>query len=164
MEACDSWWRRAAEERRKIHSHRRRAHNRPLAEARKQQLRLACPEELRVELPPGFESVVGNLLTNAIRYTPPGGTLDVRLEGNAAHASLEVEDTGPGIEPALRPRLFKKFERLEHEASVGSHGLGLSIAYSVVELAGGTIEALGRSDGASGALFRVRVPRRAGRG
>jgi PAS domain S-box-containing protein len=133
---------------------------RPLAEARKQQLRVECPDEMRVDLPPGFESVVGNLLTNAIKYTPTGGTLDVRLRAEGERATLEVEDTGPGIEPALRPRLFRKFERLEQETSVGSHGLGLSIAYSVVQLAGGTIEVHDRGDGARGALFRVKVPRR----
>lgn len=131
---------------------------RPLAEARTQQLRVECPEELRVELPPGFESVVGNLLTNAIKYTPKAGAIDVRLKVAGGRAVLEVVDTGPGIPEAMRPRLFRKFERLSEEQTVGSHGLGLSIAYSVAQLAGGTITVEGRPDGASGALFRVVVP------
>lgn len=135
---------------------------RPLAEARSQQLRVDAPDDLRAELPPGFESVVGNLLTNAIKYTPIGGSINVVLKSSDGRARLEVVDTGPGIPEEMRPRLFRKFERLQQEQTVGSHGLGLSIAYSVADLAGGTISVEGRPDGASGALFRVDVPIRGG--
>ncbi|HEX9710674.1 MAG TPA: PAS domain S-box protein [Candidatus Thermoplasmatota archaeon] len=131
---------------------------RPLAEARQQVLRVEAPRELRVELPPGFESVVGNLLTNAIKYTPTGGRIDLTLRAHGGRTTLEVMDTGPGIAKEMRPRLFRKFERLQEELSVGSHGLGLSIAYSVVELARGTIAVHDRPDGATGALFRVEIP------
>jgi PAS domain S-box-containing protein len=132
---------------------------RPLAEARQQQLKVEAPEQLLVALPPGFESVVGNLLTNAIKYTPKAGRIDLTLTTKGARTVLEVMDTGPGVPADLRPRLFRKFERLQEELSVGSHGLGLSIAYSVVELAGGTISCADRPDGAGGAVFRVEVPR-----
>ncbi len=131
---------------------------RPLAEARQQQLNVEVPDELRVELPPGFESVVGNLLTNAIKFTPKAGRIDLSLRLDGGQAVLEVMDTGPGISMDLRPEIFRKFDRLPVEFSVGGHSLGLSIAYSIVELAGGTISVHDRPDGGHGALFRVEVP------
>jgi signal transduction histidine kinase len=131
---------------------------RPLGEARQQQLNVEVPDELRVELPPGFESVVGNLLTNAIKYTPKAGRIDLSLRLEGGQAVFEVMDTGPGITKEMRTRIFRKFERLQDEFSMGSHGLGLLIVHSIVELAGGTITVLDRPDGEHGALFRVEVP------
>lgn len=131
---------------------------RPLAEAKRQTFVVSAPPELRLALPPGLESVVANLLTNAIKYTPEGGTVEVGLAREEGRAVFTVADNGPGIAPEKRAFLFKKFERLSMERSVGSHGLGLSIAASIVGLAGGTIEARDRPNGARGSLFRVELP------
>jgi signal transduction histidine kinase len=130
----------------------------PLAEAKGQTLVVSAPGVLRVPMPPGLESVVSNLVSNAIKYTPERGQVDVALSAHGGRAVLTVADTGPGIPEEKRGLLFKKFERLAAEQSAGSHGLGLSIAASIVELAGGTIGAFDRPDGARGTLFRVELP------
>jgi signal transduction histidine kinase len=131
---------------------------RPLADAKAQALTVRTPPALRVALPPGFESVVSNLVSNAIKYTPEKGAVEVALDRSGGSAVFTVADSGPGIPVEKRALLFRKFERLALEQSVASHGLGLSIASSIVELAGGTIAALDRPDGAKGTLFRVEVP------
>jgi two-component system, OmpR family, sensor histidine kinase KdpD len=131
---------------------------RPLSDVKSQTVAVAAPGELRLPLPPGLESVVTNLLSNAIKYTPARGRIEVALARSGPRVLLSVTDTGPGIPPEKRALLFKKFERLSAEQSVGSHGLGLSIAASIVELAGGTISAHDRPDGATGTQFRVELP------
>ena len=133
---------------------------RPLAEAKRQALEVSLPGELKMTLPPAFESVVWNLVSNAIKYTPAGGRISVRLTKGASSATLEVEDTGPGIPAEARQRIFRKFERLPRDESKGGHGLGLSIAASLVELGGGTLSVHDRADGKSGCLFRVEMPGR----
>jgi signal transduction histidine kinase len=131
---------------------------RPLAEAKNQRLTVETPAELLVVVSPGFESVIGNLTTNAIRYTPEGGEVNVRLSRESGVIAFEVADTGPGVALEQRPRLFRRFERLAQEQSAKSHGLGLSIVASVVELSGGRVEVLDRRDARPGALFRVEIP------
>ena len=131
---------------------------RPLCEARRHTVAIDAPEQLMATLPPAFDSVVCNLLSNAIKYTPEAGEIRVRLSASTEGLRLEVEDTGPGIPPAQRPLLFRKFERLTKEQSVGSHGLGLSIAASIVALGKGTISAHDRADGRPGTVFRVELP------
>lgn len=78
-----------------------------------------------------------NLLHNAIRYTPEHGTLTVRLHGEAGYAVLVISDSGPGISPELRQRLFQPFSA--GEARSGS-GLGLSICHEIVQALGGSIQ------------------------
>lgn len=131
---------------------------RPLAEAKKHTLEVRLPAELKMTLPPAFDSVVANLLSNAIKYTPAGGQIAVRLSQGPSCVAFEVEDTGPGIPAESRERMFRKFERLSPDESKGSHGLGLSIAASLVALGGGTISVHDRPDGKSGCLFRVEMP------
>jgi len=130
----------------------------PLAEAKRLQFRVEAREGLRAPVVPGFESVISNLTTNAIKYTPPAGAVDVSLREEKGRVVLTVEDTGPGIPVEMRPRLFRKFERLAQEQSVGSHGLGLSIAASLVEISGGTIGVSDRPDGRPGTVFQVEIP------
>jgi two-component system sensor histidine kinase TctE len=77
-----------------------------------------------------------NLLSNAIRHCPPGGRLAVRLVADGRHAALEVADSGPGIGPAQRARLFQPFS--SGEAGSGS-GLGLAICAEIVRALGGVI-------------------------
>jgi PAS domain S-box-containing protein len=103
--------------------------------------------------------VVSNLLTNAARYTAPGGRVDVRASREGDEVVLTVRDNGTGIEPELLPHVFSMFvqaprgpDRLE-----GGLGLGLSLVRSLTALHGGTVSAA--SDGAGqGSEFTVRLP------
>jgi signal transduction histidine kinase len=102
--------------------------------------------------------VVDNLLSNAIKYTLDGGRVCVRLELDGDRADLAVTDTGIGIAPADRDRLFTRFFRARHaeEQSIQGVGLGLSITKSIVESHGGRIEV--DSEIGRGSIFRVRLP------
>lgn len=102
-------------------------------------------------------SMVDNLLENATKYSPPAGVVTVRLSREADQAVLTVTDQGPGIDAALRERVFDRFFRTPDQLQTGS-GLGLAIVKSVVEKHGGQI-ALGVDPGGSGGLrVTVRLP------
>jgi NtrC-family two-component system sensor histidine kinase KinB len=93
--------------------------------------------------PARIAMVLSNLLTNAIKYTPAGGRVQVRTSGTPTELTLEVSDTGPGIPAEFRERVFERFFRVEHAQksappSAGV-GIGLYIARQVIELHGGTI-------------------------
>jgi CheY-like chemotaxis protein/two-component sensor histidine kinase len=133
----------------------------PLIQARGHDLSVRLPDRsLPLEADPvRLSQVVGNLLANAAKYTEPGGQIDLsaRLEGS--EAVLEVRDTGIGLAPEIIPRIFDLFVQAGHasERSQGGLGIGLTLARSLVELHGGTIEA--RSAGAGrGSTFVVRLP------
>lgn len=106
-----------------------------------------------------LQQVLWNLLTNAIRFTPHGGTVRVTVERLARSIRLVVADTGQGISPAFLPHLFEPF-RQEDAGSTrqfGGLGLGLAIVRYIVELHGGTIRA--ESGGAGqGATFTIDLP------
>ena len=99
-----------------------------------------------------------NLIDNAIKFTERGG-VTVRVGGNVQSAWLEVEDTGPGIEPSELPQVFNRFYRADRSRTraVPGTGLGLAIVRSIVRVHGGSVEADRAPSG--GALFRVRLPR-----
>jgi signal transduction histidine kinase/ActR/RegA family two-component response regulator len=104
--------------------------------------------------------VVSNLLTNAAKYTDPGGAIEVRAAPAGSEVALSVRDTGSGIAPELLPRVFELFVQAEgvSEQSQGGLGLGLAIVQRLVGMHDGTIEA--RSDGpGQGSEFVVRLPR-----
>ena len=107
--------------------------------------------------PVRIREVLANLVVNAIRHTPAGGSvrLDAAIDG--AWVELTVADTGEGIAPADLDRVFDRFHR---RADAGGSGLGLTIARDLVAAHGGTIRA--ESDGipGRGTTFRVRLPRR----
>lgn len=103
----------------------------------------------------GLRDLIDNLLDNAIRYTPPGGHVTVRV-GYAAGAWLKVEDDGPGIPLEQRALVFQRFHRMPGTAQPGS-GLGLAIVHEVVLRHGATLE-LSEAAGGRGALFTVRFP------
>lgn len=106
--------------------------------------------------PERLRQVVVNLLSNALRHTPPGGRIDVRTSVEGEHAVLEVLDTGPGIAPEDLSHVFERFYRGSGaEASSGS-GIGLAVAAELVAAHSGTIEARNRPEG--GAAFTVRLP------
>jgi NtrC-family two-component system sensor histidine kinase KinB len=101
--------------------------------------------------------VVTNLVGNALRYTPEGGTIrmEIRREGNVARTI--VSDSGPGIAPDILPRIFEPFAQFPDEAAhVGSAGLGLYIAKEIVEAHNGRIFA--RSEYGHGTTFTVDIP------
>jgi signal transduction histidine kinase len=97
------------------------------------------PERLTVHADPGrLHQVFANLLDNAARHSPPGGTVLVAAEERAGQLHVHVTDEGDGIPAAERSRVFERFTRGERAAGGGT-GLGLAIARWVVELHGGTI-------------------------
>jgi len=101
-----------------------------------------------------------NLIHNAIKYTPNGGTIAVHVNATDKKAMIEVQDTGPGIPAVHRDRIFDRFYRVDTSRSreEGGVGLGLAIVRWAVEANGGHIELA--SDGTEGSLFRVILPAR----
>lgn len=108
--------------------------------------------------PTRLEQVVNNLLTNAIKYTPPGGTIRVEAEATDHEAVLRVADNGLGIPPSLLPRIFELFVQGERtlDRRAGGLGIGLTLVRRIVELHGGTV---GAQSASSGSTFEVRLPR-----
>lgn len=104
-----------------------------------------------------LRTVVDNLLTNAIKYTPEHGRIEIRLSADSGNALIDVSDSGPGVETADRERIFEPFRQgsAEYQASVKGTGLGLSIAREYVEAHGGSIELI---ESQGGAHFRVVLP------
>jgi signal transduction histidine kinase len=91
--------------------------------------------------PERVAQVLGNLLGNALRYTPPGGTITLDATARDGAVQIRVEDTGTGIAPGDLPHVFERFYRVDpsRHQSDGSSGLGLAIAKSIVEAHGGNI-------------------------
>jgi signal transduction histidine kinase/CheY-like chemotaxis protein len=106
-----------------------------------------------------IQQVAWNLLTNAVKYTPPGGRIDVRLHRRRDLMELTVSDTGIGIDPQFLPFVFDRFRQGTADTArrQSGLGLGLAIAKQLVELHGGTICAQSRGPG-QGASFTVRLP------
>ena len=130
---------------------------------------VARQHRLTVALPPEplylegdtvrLEQVLVNLLTNAIKYTEPGGRVDVTAERTGDAVLLRVADTGIGIGPDLLPRVFDLFMQgaHSHDRTQGGLGIGLTLVRRLVELHGGSVEA--RSAGlGQGSEFIVRLP------
>jgi len=109
--------------------------------------------------PNRLQQVLWNLLTNAVKFTPAGGAVAVRVQAVNGQVEVTVEDTGPGIPPAFLPHVFERFRQAAGETTRGKGGLGLgmAIARKVVELHEGTITAANRDPG-PGAVFTVRLP------
>ena len=99
-----------------------------------------------------------NLVDNAVKYTPAGGSVTISLEHTAAAATMAVEDTGVGIDPADAERIFEPFVRLDagRNRDTGGSGLGLAIARSIVRAHDGTLEVESRAGG--GCRFTIRLP------
>ena len=105
-----------------------------------------------------LQQVIGNVLSNAIKFTPEGGHVSVRVERDGTFAAVEVTDSGRGIDPALLPYIFDRFRQGESRSDrQGGLGLGLAIARHLVEMHGGTVTAASGGDGA-GATFTIRLP------
>jgi signal transduction histidine kinase len=103
------------------------------------------------------DEILGNLVTNAFRFAPPGGWVDVLIEGEPGGIVFTVTDSGPGIPEEHRPHIFEKYYVVDRARAVGS-GLGLAIVKEMVRLHGGLVT-LEPSPPGCGARFRVSLPR-----
>jgi CheY-like chemotaxis protein len=106
-----------------------------------------------------MQQVVWNLLSNALKFTPPGGRIDAHVGSEGQQAVVRISDSGEGIAPEFLPYVFDRF-RQENAAVTRTHsglGLGLSLVRHLVELHGGTIQAESRGKG-EGATFTIRLP------
>jgi PAS domain S-box-containing protein len=138
---------------------------RPAARARDIRLELAIDPAAGPVLGDAsrLQQVMWNLLSNAIRFAPVGGRVQVRVEDAGSCIELSVTDDGPGIDPAFLPHVFDSFRQAD-SSSTRRHaglGLGLAIVRHLVELHGGTVEARNREDRPGAALI-VRLPRQQG--
>ena len=106
-----------------------------------------------------LQQIIWNLLTNAVKFTPEGGRVEVRLERVGTHAQITVSDTGKGISPDFLPYVFDYFRQADSATTrkFGGLGLGLAIVRHLTELHGGTVRAQSLGEG-QGATFIVRLP------
>jgi two-component system phosphate regulon sensor histidine kinase PhoR len=103
-----------------------------------------------------LEQALVNLLDNAIKYTPSGGAVTVRLISEGGYVRVEVSDTGPGIPPDDLPHLFEPLYRAESVRHLSGTGLGLSIVRTILDQHGAPISV--RSRPGQGAMFTFRLP------
>jgi signal transduction histidine kinase len=118
------------------------------------------PGTIRAD-PSSLDELVGNLVDNAVRYTPAGGTVTVEVDSIEGGAAVTVSDTGPGISPEDLERIFEPFYRGSAQKNIPGTGLGLPIVKRIAERHGGRVEvetSLGK-----GSTFRVFLPRAGGR-
>ena len=106
-----------------------------------------------------LQQVVWNLLSNASKFTPVGGTVRIRIDQDETYMKIQVRDTGPGIAPEFLPHVFERFRQADGSTTRthGGLGLGLAIVRHLVELHGGLIAAENETSG-TGAVFTVRLP------
>ena len=106
-----------------------------------------------------LQQVIWNVLSNAAKFTPAGGQVQIVVNQTVTHVQISVSDSGPGIDPAFLPHVFERFRQADGSTTRthGGLGLGLAIVRHLVELHGGTIAAENRTD-ATGAIFTVRLP------
>jgi PAS domain S-box-containing protein len=136
---------------------------RPAAEAKRIQLRSTRAMTTGAAVhgdAPRLQQIVWNLVANAVKFTPTGGTVDVELRDADANVLLRVQDNGIGIDPDFLPFVFERFRQGDGSASRrhGGLGLGLAIVRHLVELHGGTVrgESPGRNQGST---FIVLLPK-----
>jgi len=134
---------------------------RPAAANKDIELRAPSPgETLLVSGDPArLEQVIWNLLTNAVKFTAPGGRVDVKLRRVGGHAELVVADTGEGIAPDFLPHVFDRFRQADRGTTRrhGGLGVGLALVRAITAAHGGTVAASSPGTG-GGATFVVRLP------
>ncbi len=108
-----------------------------------------------------FENVIYNVCSNAFKFTPDDGNVDIEIVPAGDRIRIDVRDTGPGLDPSLTEKIFERFYQIRSSQSaqfVGT-GIGLHLSRSIVEMHGGSIKAANRDDG-RGSVFTIIVPRR----
>jgi heavy metal sensor kinase len=123
-------------------------------------VKLTCqvPEKSLLKADPRMiQRLLSNLLDNAIKYTPSGGSVAVSLEEQGENLVIEVKDTGIGISSSDLPRIFERFYRCDRSRSLEGIGLGLSLARAIARAHGGDITALSQAN--EGSTFRVILPK-----
>ena len=134
--------------------------NRPLAERKEQTITvLAPPSHTALCDSDRIREAIDNLVSNAIKYSPIGGAIDIMVTQEAGNIAVKVKDQGAGLSPEDVSRLFGRFQRLSAKPTAGetSTGLGLSLVKRIVDLHGGkiTVESAGH---AKGATFNMQLP------
>lgn len=119
----------------------------------------SAPETLRVDVDIIRDEVLGNLVSNALKFTPEGGEVKVSARGEGEAVVFRVADTGPGIPEDHREHVFEKYYQAERSRKMGS-GLGLAIAQEMVVAHGGKIELVSAGGDGAGAVFEVTLPLR----
>ena len=106
-----------------------------------------------------LQQVVWNILSNAAKFTPAGGKIEIAVNQTNGGVQIQVKDSGPGIDPAFLPHVFERFRQADGSTTRthGGLGLGLAIVRHLVELHGGTI-AVENRENQHGAIFTVRLP------
>jgi PAS domain S-box-containing protein len=136
---------------------------RPAIDAKRHRFTLSVPAEPVVVAadPMRLAQVLSNLLTNAAKYTDPGGQIRLQATSDAQHITIAVADTGVGIPSEALSRVFVMFSQVKavQDRSEGGLGIGLALAKGLVELHGGAIEVRSAGPG-EGSEFVVRLPRR----
>ncbi|PWH13300.1 MAG: sensor histidine kinase [Anaerolineae bacterium] len=137
------------------------------AQAAERQIQLSLPDWEKESLasievlgdPMRLEQVLGNLLSNALRYTPAGGWIKIGVEESSEQVRITVNDSGPGIPEADLPFIFERFYRADRSRSrtEGGSGLGLAIARNLALAHGGWLEAANAPQG--GAIFTLSLPK-----
>jgi signal transduction histidine kinase len=104
----------------------------------------------------GIRHVFGNLVSNALRFTRPGGTVTLGAEANGGYVRFTVEDTGEGIAPEYLPKVYEQFYRAPGQDDSSGVGLGLAIVKEIVEAHGGSVGV--RSERGKGSVFEFSLP------
>ncbi|MDQ2640804.1 MAG: ATP-binding protein [Pseudomonadota bacterium] len=135
--------------------------SRPLIEQKHHELILQLPDtglELEVD-PLRLSQALSNLLTNAAKYTDPGGSIILRAWCEEGDAVFSVTDTGIGLPPAALPTVFEMFSQVDSaiDRAEGGLGIGLALVKGLVKLHGGTVEAASEGPG-KGSTFTLRIP------
>lgn len=134
---------------------------RPAMEAKQIKIDTIIDASLRLISGDGdrLQQVVWNVLSNAAKFTPASGKVEISVSQNATHVQIQVKDSGPGIDPTFLPHVFERFRQADGSTTRthGGLGLGLAIVRHLVELHGGTISVKNREAG-GGAIFTIRLP------
>jgi signal transduction histidine kinase/CheY-like chemotaxis protein len=131
----------------------------PLVDDKKHELAVSLPDEpIKLFVDPiRLAQVIGNLLTNAAKYTPPGGCIWLSGQREREQAVIRVRDTGIGVAPDMLSHIFDLFAQAEGNGAQGGLGIGLTLVKSLVELSGGAVEAHSAGLG-KGSELVVRLP------
>ena len=123
------------------------------------QLRLNAPRTTVSGDAKRLRQIVWNLVSNAIKFSPEGSTIEVEVNGDTSTVEMKVIDHGIGIDSSVLPRVFERFRQAhgDHSVKLGGLGLGLAIVKDLAELHGGTVSAWSAGAG-TGSTFKVRLP------